>query len=450
MSLNKQISFEREVEDCEDSGLRSNFKTLNKGEKLKIQGDELLDSDLGVVSTTGEALGRLVYNFVNNEGYGSFSFIFPNDYEVLLPFPNSFGLEDSSEEYVTYEIGRNNFRNCFNGVKGVDSDHIIIKIYFDDSVEIKANGKKNGLALRLVNRETMKPNAENACIVPVIGGNKEARGSVSGRKFSISTWSVLGDGRDKINNEDSFAFNEANKRLVICDGISNGVSSEFAALAGAKVLANTKGGLNEAIFSSAEALETLNYFYRKKLQKFYNGGTIQSANLSNAVHGVIEFIDKNHINFNHSGDVRLKVISDGKIFFENTVINAVFHYMVADEMSAREALECALEEGTLNVVYDSLVEMYDKNKRRIVSNLFIPDDALLVMYSDGYDLSNEELINCVAGKNVEEARKDIELSQKLMNIGGVKTCSFNDGYADFLMPAPRDNSTVVVVGPAEE
>lgn len=441
-------------EEDEGSGIRFKRETLRQGESVSLDSLQLIDKDVILDTSAGDRVGRLVYNFNDNRGYRTFKFVFPNDYEVLLPIPDFLEAEmdkNKADNGVEYIIGKDFFGNIYGKDSTVSAEHVKITIFSDVSVKIEFIGDGEGLKVDLRNKELDSPYRSRQCIAPDVGEDLDYCGRVADREFSISTTNVLGQGHFKVNNEDSFALNLENNRLVICDGISMGISSEFAASLGARILAKYPGSIEMATRKASEAVEILNYYYEEHYKEFLGIPFMEKALLSNAVHGALEFYDRNRISFNSTGDVRLKIIYDGKVQFENHLVNAINIKMAEYEgkMTRREATAISLAEGTYNCVYNSLAGMNEVDlKVSSLRDFFVPDHAVIVMHSDGIDLSDEQLIECVEGKSADEARKTILLAQKLMNLGGIKTITFKDDPRPLEIPAARDNSTLVVIGQA--
>jgi hypothetical protein len=442
-----------QLED-ERSGILFKQEKLKKGESVELDSMQLIDKDVVLETAAGDTVGKLIYNYNDNRGYRTFRFVFPNDFEVLLPIPDfNEHADNEKDKYLGYEyvIGKKFFDSCFDASDFISDDHIKITVYSDTSVKIDFIGDGEGLIIDLINKMLEAPFRSRHCIAPDVGEDLDYCGRVANREFSISTTNMLGQGSIKVNNEDSFALNMENDRIVICDGISMSISSEFAASLGARILAKYPGSMGMATKKASEAVELLNHFYEEHYKDFIGNEARGRALLSNAVHGALEFWNQNSINFNSTGDIRLKIIYDGKVQYANHVVNAVSIIMAdfGGKMSERDATAMALAGGTYNCVYNSLVGMNEVDlKVSSLRDFFVPDHAIIVMYSDGIDLDDEQLLECVEGKSVDEIRKTILLAQKLMNMGGVKTLTFKDDPRPLEVPAACDNSTLVVIGPA--
>lgn len=454
-----------ESEDYNSGFFPASDKEELSARLIKIPSAEMEDGKVLTIYTgKGAEIGKLKLNGPNGR-IRTYSLLLPDTSEVLLHIPKKVSDETVS---VRFTVGLEHFPKLVFGEAGEQMEKQQLEIIIDSNADVALRdcGTNVGTVIK-------RPEEEKIEIYPDIeqvpcGQDGTIEGVVEGRRFFGGTSREIGVITSEKDvpgavGEDNIGVNKRDKIFALADGVASGISGEVAAhRAVQSLIRNGKTGISRAVYMAG-----YNHWYLNAFLSDYGA----ERGLSDTCYVACK-IDDGKMEASGVGDSRIVVVGhvNGKpkiIYSSLRDSESWGEYDLEKKRSGEKA------EITERDVYTDPV--FITKSRRIqrslstesltifegrlpdIDTIDLPDDAYVVMTSDGMELLEHEIISCVDGQSPEDAYRNIyELVKKKNsstheNEFGVEVPmylqDFDDGGKDEYIDPPIDNGSCIVIGP---
>ena len=420
---------------------------------------------LGIYTGDGTKIGKIKLNQVNS-GICSYSLILPDLTEILLCIP-----KQVSDEIVTvrYVVGTGRLPAEIFGpaAQQIAAQHYEILVDSRGNLALRDCGTDNGTFMqRSIEQDKNIETPEGIEQIPC-GESGDIEGIAGGREFYGGTNKIIGNvnlSKDLSGsvNEDNIGVNTKEAVFALADGVGSGVEGEIAAHRAVKsVIENGRSGIARAAYIAGYNNWYLNAFMNDPNGKYFSDTCIVTCK-----------IEGNNMEVFSAGDsyivVIAKVENKPKIIFRTIRDSGgAGKYDVAasgssiigskEKVTERDLLTEPKYVSTSNVIYNSLFAEVANGCVSNVNIVDVPEDAYVVMLSDGMSVLDHELIDCVYGHSPKEAYNNLynlirkKNSSAHENEYGFKVPeylqNFNDGKDDAYIRPPLDNGSCIVIGP---
>jgi serine/threonine protein phosphatase PrpC len=410
-----------------------------------------------------EIIAKLKLNAANPY-WCTYSLILPDSSEVLLLVPKQASAETVIRRYV---VGLERFpkQAFFEAGSEIAKQQFAVSVTSKGDLLLDDCGSDFRTFIerpRIMDEDSEL--SEEIEQVPC-GGDGNIEGMVQGREFFGGTSKKIG----RLNvhkdypsspNEDNIGVNMQNAVFALADGVSNSIAGEIAAHKGVESIVESDDP--SLVYAASQAGN--NHWY---LNAFLSG----IGNNSDTCLAVCR-LDEDKMEAFGIGDVRVIAIGevDGK---PRIIFHTVRHSYGAglldrgrsrrlqsgEEKKVTERDVCTDPDFTSNasMIFHSLSTDVRENRLPDISSVNLPPNAYVLLLSDGMDLLEHELIDCVWGKTPKEAYDNIHslISKKNSSIRKIEfgakvpmyLQNFQDGGDDEYIRPPLDNGSCIVIGP---
>ncbi len=279
-----------------------------------------------------------------------------------------------------------------------------------------------------------------------------------GRAIALASYREVGAVKDGLlhRNEDSIGFN--NDTAVAADGLGGHYHGALASDHAVETLLNQKTGFKEAVNNTHERMVMFTHYYRDLVQRKQEGEPVELADewfqlpaddpdrktgkknakeisVPDSVMAAVRF-EGDTMKTMVLGDCRIFVVRGSEVVYRSRRHTIVEAMVERGQMTRREALTSPMSSTVSTTLTGSFAPDYDEFR--------LQKGDRIVVLSDGLELPEEFLVECVKDRSAEQALMNIIKEKRDENLGYGGYHDLKDG-GPLISARSLDNASGAVI-----